>query len=177
MNRRSLRTLKSHFDLVTDTTIASDSLTDPSSSFECFAFDSLPEKSEKSSTRNSPRTTATSKTGLRSSGGAKSTAEDEEGPEMLVTASSGLLSLIDSEVFGSDVHRSNIVNLKRCRKLSLSLNHEATAACINKTLAPIETIAAPNASNAPAAKKVAVEPSNSCESSQSPCNVAGLQAF
>jgi hypothetical protein len=157
---------------------------DPSSSFECFAFDTLPEKtssksSQKSTTtaRSSPRTTASSKN-LRSSAGAikaatalLATPEDEEGPEMLVTASSGLLGLIDSEMFGSDGPtlksnlslKSNIVKLKR-KSLSLNLDHEATAACINNRA---------GLSTENLAKKVATgpQPSNSCESSQSPCNV------
>ena len=147
-----------------------DSLADPSSSFECFAFDSLPEKSsskssqKSSATKCSPRTTASSKAGLRSSAGAvkaaatpAGTPEEEEGPEMLVTASSGLLGMIDAEM----ALKSNIVTMKR-KALSLSLDHEATAACINNRVG----LSAPNL-----AKKVAVEPSTSCDSSQSPCNV------
>jgi hypothetical protein len=149
-----------------------DSLADPSSSFECFAFDSLPEKSsskssqKSSATKSSPRTTASSKAGLRSSAGAvkadatpAETTEEEEGPEMLVTAPSGLLGMIDAEM---DL-KSNIVAMKR-KALSLSLDHEATAACINNRA---------GLSTENLAKKVATgpQPSNSCESSQSPCNV------
>ena len=85
------------------------------------------------------------------------TTEEEEGPEMLVTAPSGLLGMIDAEM---DL-KSNIVAMKR-KALSLSLDHEATAACINNRMG----LSAQNL-----AKKVAVEPSNSCDSSQSPCNV------
>jgi hypothetical protein len=71
------------------------------------------------------------------------------------------------------------LGLKRGRKLSLSLDHEVTADCINRALeigdksksGPVMAQTVPRR-----AKKAAIEPSNSCESSQSPCNVAGLRA-
>jgi hypothetical protein len=82
-------------------------------------------------------------------------------------------------MLGSNSRASNIVNLKRGRKLSLSLDHEATAACINRA------VCAPNTQDAaekdgipprPAAKKVAANPSDSCESSPCNVNLASLQA-
>ncbi len=161
--------------------LSSGDLADPSSSLECFPFEALPENSEKSSaSRNSPRRSmATSKSGLRSSGAVMTTTEDEECPEMLVTSSSSLLGLIDSEMLGSNGYLSNIMNLgaKRDRKLSLQLDHEVAAACVNRALdVGDKTALDVTLALAPPAKKAAVEPSNSCESSQSPCNVAGLQA-
>ena len=162
--------------------LGSDEFSGPSSSLECFPFEALHENSEKSSaSRNSPRRSlTTSKSGLRSSGAGKTTThDDEECPEMLVTSSSSLLGLIDSEVLGSNSHRSNIMNLgaKRTRKLSLQLDHKVAAACVNRALdVGDKTALDVTPALAPPAKKAAVEPSNSCESSQSPCNVAGLQA-
>ena len=173
--------------------LSSEELAGQSSSLECFPFEALPENSEKSSaSRNSPRRSlATSKSGLRSSGAVKAATEDDECPEMLVTSSSSLLGLMDSEMLGSNGHMSNIMNLgaKRPRKLYLNLDYDVAAACVNSVLRDGDEVAldvmpdvmpdvTPDVTPtvAPPAKKAAVEPSNSCESSQSPCNVAGLQA-
>lgn len=129
------------------------------------------EYSDKSSnttaTRVSPRRTMSS----TARGGQNSSGSSEEEEELLVSAGSDFHGL-DTEILGSK--SSNIMKLsgKRGRKLSLSLDHEAAAACINSALDCDKASCAGVAtkqSKKPCLKSTGVNPSDSCESS--PCNV------
>lgn len=132
------------------------------------------EYSEKSSntsaTRVSPRRAAPGNT-RRSRHAQDSMATTEEDDDLLVSAGSDFHGL-DTEILGSK--SSNIMKLsgKRGRKLSLALDHEATAACINSALDSDKVSHAMEGakqSKRHCLKTAGVNPSDSCESS--PCNV------
>lgn len=97
--------------------------------------------------------------------------EEEEDDLLVISAGSDFHGL-DTEILGSK--SSNIMNLsgKRGRKLSLSLDYEAAAACINSTLDSDKVTHAMEGgkqSKKQCLKTAGVNPSDSCESS--PCNV------
>jgi hypothetical protein len=129
------------------------------------------EYSEKSSnttaTRISPRRNTCGST-RRSR---KSVLQEEEDDDLLVSGGSNFHGL-DTEILGSK--SSNIMALsgKRGRKLSLSLDHEATAACINSVLDSdkvTHALEGTKQSKKQRLKTGGANPSDSCESS--PCNV------
>lgn len=129
------------------------------------------EYSEKSSnttaTRVSPRRNICGST-RRSR---QSAFQEEEDDDILVSAGSDFHGL-DTEILGSK--SSNIMNLsgKKGRKLSLSLDHEAAAACINSVLDSDKmayALEGAKQSKRQCLKSAGANPSDSCESS--PCNV------
>lgn len=96
--------------------------------------------------------------------------EEEEDDDLLVSGGSDFHGL-DTEILGSK--SSNIMQLsgKRGRKLSLSLDYEAAAACINSALDSDKVSHAMEGakSKKQCLKTAGANPSDSCESS--PCNV------